>query len=384
MVKRTYWIKKIEDEWQRKNIVWLSGVRRAGKTFLCLSLDDVEYFDCELPSVRQQLEDPETFLSQFRGKRIVLDEIHRLLQPTELLKIAADYFPDIKVVATGSATLQASNHFQDKLTGRKSNIWLSPMISNDLEAFGGHSLNDRLKRGGLPPFYEEIDNPSDYQEWIDSYWAKDIQELFRLQQKRPFQRFVELVMSQSGRMFESSRFASQCEVSRSTIGNYLAILENTWVAHVIKPFSTRKSVEIVSAPKVYGFDTGFVTFFQGWSNLRPTDCGLLWEHYVLNEILAKKQPLQLNYWRDKQGHEIDFVWVPKGKAPITIECKWQSHKFDPRNLIIFRRKYSQGKNFVIAPDIKRSFQKKYSPEITVDFINIEDVEKLKESATVPL
>ncbi len=59
------------------------------------------------------MEDPEGFLENLRGKRIVLDEIHRLSNPSELLKIAADHFPDIRVVATDSSALSASSKFKD-------------------------------------------------------------------------------------------------------------------------------------------------------------------------------------------------------------------------------------------------------------------------------
>ena len=34
---------------------------------------------------------------------------------------------------------------------------------------------------------------------------------------------------------------------------------------------------------------------------------MLWEHYVLNELRAGLQRRDLRYWRDKQGHEVDFV-----------------------------------------------------------------------------
>jgi len=61
------------------------GERRVGKSVLCQSLPDCEYFYCELPRVRRLLEDPEGFLRQHRGKRIVLDEVHRLPNPAEIL-----------------------------------------------------------------------------------------------------------------------------------------------------------------------------------------------------------------------------------------------------------------------------------------------------------
>jgi len=98
---------------------------------------------------------------------------------------------------------------------------------------------------------------------MDVYWAKDIQELFRLERRRYLQRFVELIMAQSGGIFEATWFTRPCEVSRSTISNYLAVLEATFVFHVIRPFSTHRPNEIIAAPKVYGFDTGFVCYHRG-------------------------------------------------------------------------------------------------------------------------
>ena len=79
MVKRKYWLERIETAWRRRNVVWLAGVRRAGKTLLCQSLEDLEYFDCERPAVRRQLEDPEAFLKSLKGKRAALDEERAML-----------------------------------------------------------------------------------------------------------------------------------------------------------------------------------------------------------------------------------------------------------------------------------------------------------------
>jgi uncharacterized protein len=115
--------------------------RRSGKTTLVRGLDDASYHDCELVRVRRAREDPELFFREATERTIVLDGIHRLTHPSEVLKVAADHFPHIRVVATGSSTLAARSKFEDTLTGRKRDVWLVPMIAADLVDFGSADLD---------------------------------------------------------------------------------------------------------------------------------------------------------------------------------------------------------------------------------------------------
>jgi predicted AAA+ superfamily ATPase len=374
MWKRPFWTERIERLWRgRRSVIWLPGVRRVGKTTLCRSLPDVEYFDCELPRHRRLMDEPESFLRTLRGRRVVLDEVHRLANPSELLKIAADHYPEVRIVATGSSTLGATHKFRDALTGRKAELWLTPAMSRDLTAFQAPSLERRLYRGGLPSFLLAEDLPErDFQEWMDAYWAKDIQELFRLERRSSFLRFVELVLAASGGIFEATRFARASEVSRPTIANYLAVLETTFVAHVVRPYSTGKTAEIVAAPKVYGFDTGFVCYFRGWHTARREDLGLLWEHYVLNELQARLQIRSVQYWRDKQGHEVDFVLVRRGHPPLALECKWSAKDFDPSALKAFSRRYPKAMCRVVAQDADRAWSRRFDT-LDVAFVGLEDL-----------
>jgi len=370
MFSRGFWLEQIETAWKERTIVWLAGVRRVGKTVLSQLLPDAEYYDCELPRIRRLLENPQGFLSEVREKRIVLDEIHRLMNPSQLLKIASDHYPDVKILATGSSTLGVSAKFRDTLTGRKRTVWLTPMVTADLVAFHRDDLAYRLLRGGLPPFFlSETIPEADFQEWVDSYWAKDVQELFRLERRASFQKLFELIVAQSGGIFEATRFTAPCEISRQTVANYLKVLEATLVAHIVRPFSTHRSTEIVSAPKVYAFDTGFVCYLRGWDALRREDLGSLWEHFVLNELHAHLQTREINYWRDKNKHEIDFVYCRRGSPPDAIECKWSADEFDPRNLLAFRRQYPEGRNWVVAADVDRPYSQHHKG-VDVRYVNL--------------
>ena len=85
------------------------------------------------------------------------------------------------------------------------------------------------------------------------------------------------------------------------------------------------------------------------------------EHLVLDTLESIKG-VEPFFWRDKQHREIDFV-VPKGQTKIyAIECKWSVSAFDPSNLQVFRKNYSQGINFVVSPEVTKgtSFRRRYS------------------------
>jgi hypothetical protein len=381
VIDRHFWQKRISDAWQRRSIVWLMGVRRAGKTVLARSIPDAEYLDCELPRTRASVSDPEGFLQSVQGRTVVLDGIHRLPNPAEFLKIAADHFPSVRVLATGSSTLGASSHFRDTLTGRKAEVWLTPMTVDDLDDFGSADLRRRMLRGGLPEFFLASALPeAGIEEWADAFWARDILELFRLERRTAFRRLFELLMAQSGGMFEATRFAKPCEASRTTITKYLAVLEVALAMHVVRPYAEGGRAEIVSAPKVYGFDTGFVCHYRGAATLRPDDLGLLWEHLVLNDLHAHIGRSAIRYWRTKHGSEVDFVLVRRGRPPVAIECKWSAAEFEPNAMKSFRAAYPGGPSYVVTSDTSagRSYERTYGG-LNVTFVSLRDLVRLCEA-----
>ncbi len=165
---------------------------------------------------------------------------------------------------------------------------------------------------------------------------------------------MELLIVQSGGVFQANSFSRPCGVSHTTIGNYLRVLEETHVAHVLKPYSTYKSAEIVSAPKVYMFDTGFVCYYKGIYDIKPADMGILWEHFVLNELHAHLQTRHIKYWRDKHGNEVDFIIERRGHPVIAIETKWKYDSKDLSGLRSFKKSYPDAELYVIASDHKAS------------------------------
>ena len=349
MIERPFWKERLVAAWKQTSIVWLTGPRRVGKTVLARGLPEAEFLNCDLPSTAERLRDPETFYRSLKKPLVVLDEVHQLPDPSRLLKIGADAFPKLKILATGSSTLAATQKFRDSLTGRKRVVTFVPVLYEELPAFGIVDLRDRLLRGGLPPsLLAEEPDPEFYGEWLDSYFARDVQELFRLEKRAAFLRLFELLLRQSGGMLDVTKLARESQISRPTLTNWLEIFQITHVAHLLRPFSAGGRREIIAQPKVFGFDTGLVCHARGWDHLRPEDCGVLWEHLVLDTLIACGVP-KIHFWRDKQQREVDFV-VPRSRDTVdAIECKWQPESFETRGLRAFREQYPRGRNYIVSP-----------------------------------
>jgi predicted AAA+ superfamily ATPase len=367
-IARPYWQDLLQDSWKRRSIVWLSGVRRSGKTTVAKSLKSFSYFNCDDSEIQEKLTNPKVFLKSIQSKGVVFDEIHQIENASQLLKIAADEFPDLKVLATGSSTLAANRKFKDSLTGRKRNLHFLPILVSEIQAFSA-SLEKRMLFGGLPPnlMSSELDREY-FAEWLDSFYARDIQEIFAVEKRQAFLKVFEFVLMQNGQLIQATEIAKVSGLSRPTIVKYLEILETTKALTILKPFSGNPLREIVAQPKIYGFDTGFVCFAKRDEQLGSTEKGYLLENLVLESMQAYPKVQKINFWRDKAGHEIDFV-VPTGKSDVlAIECKSQKRNFSSKNLSVFRKQYPHGKNVVVVLEKTSTIEK--SDGLEIQFVDI--------------
>jgi predicted AAA+ superfamily ATPase len=360
MINRPFWQDKVDRAWSEAPIVWLAGVRRSGKTTLAKDIgsDRSLYVNCDLPVAEDMVRDPSLFFRSCDKPIVIFDEIHQLSDPSRVLKIAADEFPKLRVLATGSSTLAASRKFRDTLTGRKRLVHLVPVLTGELAAFGA-TLEKRLYHGGLPPaLLGATKQASFYREWLDSFFARDIQRLFAFRDINRFNAFFEYILRQSGGQLETSRTASALGISRPTVESHLQALEVTQALTLVRPFHGGGQGEIVRQPKAYAFDTGFVSFARGWDPLRPADRGLLWKHMVIETFQALRPDEAVRYWRDKAGREVDFV-RPRGRDGVdAYECKWNPDEFDTSAMKVFREHYPKGANYLVTPLSGPAYAKK--------------------------
>lgn len=365
-IPRPSWLRRIRSGWTSRPVVWLAGVRRTGKTTLATQLSDAVILNCDLPSVTRRAADPEIlFRSIPPGSTVVFDEVHRLPDPSGVLKVGADAFPSLRLLATGSSTLAATRVFRDSLTGRKTVVHLSPVLwSESLAGFGPRNLDVRLLRGGLPELLlaDRVD-PTWYAEWLDSFYARDIQALFGIRERTGFLSLVRLALRQSGGLVDYTALSRECDLSRPTVKAHLEAMTVACALTRVPPFHGGSRRELVKQPRLYGFDTGFVCFVRGWEQIRDEDRGTLWEHLVLDELRAALAPARrVLFWRDKSDREIDFV-VARGRTVDVFECKIQPDRLERRNLDAFRQAYPHGRNFVVSPYVDEPYDFRLGPHV---------------------
>jgi hypothetical protein len=323
-------------------------------------LPEAAYLNCDLPSTVRRLEDPELFFrEQRRGSIIVLDEVHRLADPSRVLKIAADEFPSLRILATGSSTLAATRKFRDTLTGRKAVISLVPVLWTECQGdFGVRDFDRRLLHGGLPEVLlsRKRDNVF-FSEWMDSFYARDIQELFGIRERTGFLNLLRLLFRQSGGMVDYTALSRECDISRPTVKAHLEAMSAAYAVYALPPFHGGGRRELVRRPKVYGFDTGFVAFVRGWQEIREEDRGILWEHLVLDTLRAATGGEGLYYWRDKSGREVDFV-VRRGGRVDAVECKINPDRFESDSVVAFRALYPRGRNYLVCPRVAEPYSRR--------------------------
>ena len=359
MVKRDIWLRRLQQAGSRRPVVWLSGVRRVGKTTLARMLPDAVYMNCDLPSVVRALDDPELFLGGLKpGTVVILDEVHRLDDPSRLLKIAADEYRHLGIVATGSSTLAATRKFRDALTGRKEAVHLCPVLWEECaDPFGLPELDRRLLHGGLPePLLAERKPSALFSEWIDSFYARDVLELFGIRNRQGFLSLLRLLLRHSGGQLDYSRLANLSESSRPTVKAHVEAMQAAHAVHLLRPFHGGGKREIVSRPKCYAFDTGFVTFEKGWESIRDDDRGLLWEHLVLDALRFRHADEDVFYWQDKSRREVDFVIRRERDRLDVVECKVNPGKFDPVAVETFRSLYPKGDDYIVSPVVKKPYR----------------------------
>jgi len=315
-------------------VLALTGPRQSGKTTLARSLAaERPYASLEDPDIREfATSDPRGFLKQF-PEGAVLDEVQRCPDLFSYLQSVVDAAPDQmgRFILTGSQQFGLIEAITQSLAGRVALLELLPFSLSELQSVGRAplSLPTLLTQGLFPPIYDRPVTPSAWlRNYVATYVERDIRQVLRIQDTAAFQRFVALCAGRVGQLLNVSSLANDAGISRITAESWLSVMQASYLIFLIRPHFANLSKRIIKSPKLYFHDPGLAAWLLGIREPSHVSThplrGALFENWVMCEIAkaqaAQGEAISLNYWRDKEGHEIDAV-VERMGALHAIEVK---------------------------------------------------------------
>jgi len=320
---RRYLHEQVDRDLQRK-MVFLGGPRQVGKTTLAraLLLDDAGYLNWDVPEhreaiLRRELPDVAT---------LVFDEFHRYRTWRNYLKGLFDRPGDRpRILVTGSARLDLYRFGGDSLQGRYHYLRLHPLSVGEL---GEDSLEPLLRLGGFPePFLEgsEVEARRWSREYRNRLIREEITSLEQVQDLGNLELLVLRLPELVGSPLSINALREDLRLAHKTVAKWIEILERLYVVYRLAPFGAPRIRAIKKAQKHYHLDWSLVPGLAARFENLVAGHLLKWVHHQQD---TAGRDLELRYFRDVDGREVDFV-ILEDRRPIRfVECKWSDGPAD--------------------------------------------------------
>ena len=324
---------KLKDLAAKFKAVAVTGARQTGKTTLVKQVfKGKPYLSLENPDTRNfALEDPRGFLESYPAGAI-LDEVQRA---PILFSYLQEILDNTKIkglfILSGSNNFLLQQNISQTLAGRVGYINLLPFSISELAKAKLLPDDDDqiMLKGFYPPIYDQEIPPMDWcPNYVTTYIEKDVRQIKNITDLIVFERFMKLLAGRSGQELINSALAVETGVDVKTIQSWIGILESSFIIYLLKPHFKNFNKTIVKRPKVYFYDTALVCYLLGIRNVLQLKThplrGSVFEGMVVTELIKQRTnaglPVNIYYWRDKTGHEIDVI-IDNGNKLLPIEIK---------------------------------------------------------------
>jgi len=337
MIEREKYLKILGETLDNKDIVFLTGLRRVGKTsimkgfiarliqqkninpqYICyISLDLIALDDTEI----SQIVDEYRQIWRLESKQkiyLFFDEVTHKNNYQRALKNLYD-LDNVKIYASSSSAslLRDNNAF---LTGRQRVLEIMPLDFNEYLQFRKIHIKqadfhlklsyfeDYMQDGGMPEYVLTRDL-SYLQNLIDSIIHKDIIAMHKIKNIQVVKDFYRLLMERSGKQLSLNKIAKILSIGVDTARRYLSYFEDNYLIYTIEKYG-KLNERLKNPKKIYASDIGLKNIATGFR-----DKGAIFENLVFLHI-KNKSPSYVS----SAGIEIDFITKDK----FLIEAKYNS------------------------------------------------------------
>lgn len=332
---------------QPNKVVVVYGARRVGKTILVKNIlrtikEPVLILNGEDINVHDKLaiRSIENY-KQIIGthKLIYIDEAQKIPDIGLNLKLIIDEIPGLKIIISGSSSLDIDKNAGDPLTGRKYTFNLYSLsekeynqIENPIEKID--KVRERLVFGNYPELTHLADKKDkiDYlNEMVSSYLLKDILAYENIKNSHKIFNLLRLIAFQIGGEVSLQELGKQLSVSKNTVEKYLDLLSKVYILHKVEGFSKNLRKEITKNARWYFLDNGIRNaVIANFNSIESrNDIGQLWENYMISERMKYLEYRNIScnhyFWRTYDQQEIDWVEEREGSL-FAYEFKWKETK----------------------------------------------------------
>ena len=314
-------------------VVTVTGPRQSGKTTLVQAcFPRHAYANLERPDIRKLAQvDPHGFFAKFPAP-IVIDEIQRVPDLVSFIQTAVDKNRKAKgqYILTGSHQAGLHQTVSQSLAGRTALLSLLPLSLQELRTHTSDLTCDTLIwQGFMPTLHDEpLDPTTYYRNYFKTYVERDVRQLLQIRNLSAFERFMTLLAGRVGQVVNLSGLSGETGVSSTTLGEWLSILEASFIIFRLPPYFANIGKRVVKSPKLYFTEVGLAAYLLGIEQsshvARDPLRGGLFENLVIADILKARlnQGLDANlyYLRSDKGFEIDLI-VKQGRNLVPIEIK---------------------------------------------------------------
>ena len=331
-----------------KQVVFLTGLRRVGKTSLMKLCIKYLINEKKINPLHVLYVSMDDFL--FIGKSIIeivenFKTIHKIKNEEHIylfldeITFVEDYELQLKnLYDKGNSKIFASSSSasllqkqKGYLTGRSVTFEVLPLSFEMYLQFKNIVINkadghlketyfkDYLLTGGIPEYV--LTNDVAYiSELMDNIIYKDIAAVNGIRQIRQLKDYFLLLMERSGKTMSINKVAKVLGISTETSKRYFDMFCDTFIVSPVTRFG-KLNEQLVSPKKIYCCDTGIRTYYTG-----ERDWGALFENYVYLRL----KHLNLSYVYENTT-ELDFISLNK----ILIECKFHNETLNEKQQLLF-------------------------------------------------